>query len=974
MKKFPLYVIFLCILPILTFPVYRTVAAETKEQEHKVIVVGWYEQDGYMREDSNGQLTGFGIDYLEAIARYTGWEYRFVKGSRKQCLNWLESGKIDLMSPVSTTLELGNAKTARVIIGDDYGYIYKPGNNFSLSYGDARQMRNVTLGIKRDSGMEENFERYCKENGITFYDIIYFDSVEEMQKQLVEEKIDAMVTDSFVNLSNMKVIGRFFNGQVTFASADDEILAQLNRAMEEIKMHNPGFTDELREMYFAEASHNHLEYTWEEKVFLNTRKEYDVVLCANQYPVCYQTEKEYKGIAIDVLKKIEHHTGLTFNLHFVDSYIQGQELLEGGKADILGSYVLASGAQEAFQNAGSQSGKEYTTQFYTASLALVGKRNLKMEDALKVAVPRWFTKGKDKLKILYPQYEYISYENDTDCFEAILNKEVDAAVQFDSKVNEFSVYKKYNEIQNLKYIPGNYAVSFIIYDESGILPPVMGKAIDSISETSRAAIEKDNIQHISIDQLSFWDFIVQYKLYLLVGILTIIFLTYGFGYYRKYKRELENKEIAYKDSVADISSMQKFRLDVTPIIQGHEKDKYYALAVDVDKFKVINDLYGYEQGDRVIVFLARMLKKKLTQKDYITRNHADNFVIFKYSESVREVEEYLKAVFAAIEEVLAKRDTHYHLVLKAGIYHLEGNDGILSSIIDKANLAKGHIAHIHKSTYRMYEEHMRQQNIDAKYLENEMQDALKTGQFCIYLQPQVDFKTKKVVSAEALVRWNHPRDGMIPPFRFLPVFEKNGFINRLDFYVWEQAIKTIARWREQKKHMVPIAINLSRVDVQNDNMAEELRGLMNKYGLESRWIKTELTESICVEGDELMLERMQELKKLGLKIAVDDFGSGYSSLHMLKKMPIDILKIDKSFLDFDLDMDIRDEIVIRDIVEMGKHLDLQTIAEGVETKEQSDFLENIGCDIAQGYFYGKPMPVEEFEDLLLKEYGQGGAC
>ena len=956
----------LCILFFLIIPAHHVQASKAGEEE-KTIVVGWYEQDGYMKEDENGKIVGFGMDYLDAISIYTGWEYRFVKGSRRQCLTWLESGQIDLLAPISTSLELSNAKTASTVIGDDYGYIYKLGNNFSLSYQNARQMQNVTLGIQQDSGLEVNLNRYCKENNISFREIVYFDSMEEMQSQLADKKIDAMVTDSFVNLSDLKVVGRFYNGQVTFASFSDSILSELNRAMEEIKLNNPGFTEDLREVYFAESSHNDLEYSWTERVFLEEGGSYEVALCVDQYPICYRlgVNSEYQGIALDVLKKIEHHTGLSFHIRYVSSYAEGEEMLKSGKVDILGSCVMSNnGLQGTSRNLEQGVKEEYTTTFYEVELCFVGNRNLKMSEAMKIAVPEYFSQGLESLMTQYPQYEFLLYENDTACFDAILNHEVDAAVQSDLKVTELSVYEKYRDIQNLNYIPGKFSASFVLHDERGMLLGVMDKAINRISESSRVNIVNDNIQHISIEQFSFWDFIFQYNEYFIAGLLLLILLNYGQGYYRKYKVELKNKEIAYRDSVANISSMEKFRLDVTPIFHSEERDNYYVLAVDVDKFKVVNDLYGYEQGDRVIAFLARVLKQCLREEDFITRSNADNFVIFKHSNSIREVEDYLKGVFSTVEAMLAAQKTHYHLILKAGIYHLEEDDDNLSSTIDKANLAKRSIERSHKSTYRIYEEDMRQQNIFAKYLENEMDQALNTGQFCVYLQPQVDFKTKKVVSAEALVRWKHPRDGMIPPDQFIPVFEKNGFINRLDFYVWEESMKILAKWREQGKRMIPIAINLSRIDVQNEHLVQELCSLMDKYGLESRWIKTELTESSCIDGDSLMLERMQELKQLGVKIAVDDFGSGYSSLHLLKKMPIDILKIDKSFLDFELEMDLRDEIVIRDIVEMGKHLEMQIIAEGVETREQSEFLESIGCNIAQGYFYGKPMPVDEFEAFL----------
>ena len=286
-------------------------------------------------------------------------------------------------------------------------------------------------------------------------------------------------------------------------------------------------------------------------------------------------------------------------------------------------------------------------------------------------------------------------------------------------------------------------------------------------------------------------------------------------------------------------------------------------------------------------------------------------------------------------------------------------------------MAKKTIGQMHKSTYAFYSDFMRQKAIEEKNLENEMEAALEDKQFCIFLQPQIDLATKKIVSAEALVRWIHPEKGMIPPFKFIPVFENNGFISKLDLFVWEEAARTLKKWRDQNQIMVPIAINLSRVDVEQEIVMEQLLSLSDKYNLGSQWIKMELTESVYSEEGNLIMRRMKDIQEHGFKVAVDDFGSGYSSLHMLKKMPIDILKIDKSFLDVDMNMDIKDEIVIRDVISMGKHLNLQIIVEGVETQEQSDFLESVGCDIVQGYYYGRPMPVEEFE-RVLKENHEGG--
>jgi diguanylate cyclase (GGDEF)-like protein len=555
----------------------------------------------------------------------------------------------------------------------------------------------------------------------------------------------------------------------------------------------------------------------------------------------------------------------------------------------------------------------------------------------------------------------------------VLNGQVDVAVQSDLKINELTVYDQYKELQNLKYIPGNYVASFCVNTDDELLVGILDKALNSITESTLSTIVNNNIRHIAIQQMSLWDMIQQYKGYIIMAIVLLITLTYTYSSYRKFKEEQRQKDLAYHDSIADIGSMQKFKIDVEPILQGHEKEDYYLLTIDIDKFKVINDLYGYEEGDRVIRFLAGKIKAGLTSEDYVTRNHADNFVVLKHGYSLQEVEIYLEKLFRSVEKTLEERQSHYNMIIKAGIYRLEDEDVNLSGIIDKANMAKENIREGHQSSYQNYAEDMRQKTLYTKKIENQMEEALEQGQFCVYLQPQIDLKTKQIVSAEALVRWIHPEDGIIPPDNFIPIFEKNGFINKLDEFVWEQSIKTVAKWHDQHMIAVPVAINFSRVDVLKEGMVDKLFAMMDKYELDSQWIKTELTESVCLDNDSVVMEKMHMLKNFGLKIAVDDFGSGYSSLHLLKKMPVDILKIDKSFLDFTPGENSRGEIVIRDVVEMGKDLDLQIIIEGVETKEQSDFMESIGCDIVQGYFYGRPMPIPDFEQKLRENRMAGGA-
>ena len=822
--------------------------------------------------------------------------------------------------------------------------------------------------------ISESIEGYCKRKGFKFYDIVYFDSVNEMKMALTSRKIDAMIADSYVNVENLKVIGRFSNSRVTFAVSDDSLWEPLNQAIETIKLDNPDYTEDLRKHYFSESSQNNLEYSLGERNFLTDGRNYTVVLMTGQYPISYKTTEEsgYKGIAADILKKLEYQSGITFDICYVDTYEEAVEAVKSGKADIVGGTIIGKDnlhnvSQEVSKkNNGTR--KEYQSKFYNIEMAFIGRKGTNMESSLKIAVPPYMEKCISDLQAIYPRYEFVIYNSDDECLDAILNREMDAAVQFDLKINELIIYDKYKEFQNLKFVQGNYSAAFTICTEDEVLVNIMNKTLNSISDMSLAAIVNNNIQHIAMEQMSVREFMDRYQGYFILSFILILAVNgVGIGY-AKYKQEKRSKEKAYKDSVAGISSMVKFRLDTEPILSSRQKLKYYLISVDLEQFKLVNDLYGYEEGDKVIAYLAAVMQKRLGKDSYITRSNADCFIILKKAKDISEVEQYLKSVFDKIDKDIAQYDSEYKLILKAGIHKIREEDYVLSSIIDKANMAKKNTEVGHTSTYALYSEDMRRTAIEEKKMENDMEKALENHEFKLYLQPQVDFKTKKIVSAEALVRWIDPEKGLIPPFKFIPLFERNGFICKLDYFVWEETIKTLAKWRECSQIMVPVSINLSRVDIQKEGLIESIIQLFEKYSISSKWIKAEVTESACLENDKIIMEKMELLKNHGLKIAIDDFGSGYSSLHMLKEMPIDILKIDKSFLRYEGEMSEKDEILIRDVVDLGKDMKMQIVVEGVETLEQSDFLEGIGCDIAQGYYYGRPMPVTEFESLLKENY------
>ena len=367
---------------------------ETEAVFHgNTVKVGWFTCDGYFEKDKNDNLIGFGVDYLTTLAAYTGWKYEFVQSTREGCLKMLEAGDIDLMSPVSVDTELKNAWLSSEIIGESFGYIYKSGNNYKMGYEEFPEFENMIIGLEKGSQMETKIQAYCEENGFTFFDMKYFTTLEEMQSALAGKKIDVFVTDSYANVEHMKVIGRFSNGCITFATSNMALREQLNDAMEEMKLDDPRYTEDLRKRYFGESSQNNLEYSVEEREFLSVGRSYEVALSTDQYPVSYQATEEggHKGIALDILKKLECYSDIHFKIVYVESYEEGQEMLKKGEVDILGGSITGKQKMDTtfytyVENSPNRR-REYTVDFYDMDMVFIGRKGTLMENSLKVALP-----------------------------------------------------------------------------------------------------------------------------------------------------------------------------------------------------------------------------------------------------------------------------------------------------------------------------------------------------------------------------------------------------------------------------------------------------------------------------------------------------------------------------------------------------------------------------------------------------------
>lgn len=303
--------------------------------------------------------------------------------------------------------------------------------------------------------------------------------------------------------------------------------------------------------------------------------------------------------------------------------------------------------------------------------------------------------------------------------------------------------------------------------------------------------------------------------------------------------------------------------------------------------------------------------------------------------------------------------------VKTGIYFINNDDLDIRLAIDRASFAKTVLKDSYKSDYSVYDNKMGSTLIEVKKIEDDMYRALEEKEFKVYLQPKVDLQTGVISGAEALVRWEHPEFGLLVPDRFIPIFEKNGFIVNLDKYVFEEVCLNISQWLKAGYDVVPVSVNVSRLHFLNSNFVSEYNKIKKKYMISDELIEIEITESVVFSNDNKeVFTVMRKFRDEGFEISMDDFGSGYSSLGLLKEMPIDTLKLDKMFLN-DIE-EYNTQIIVGSIVNMAKNLNLNVVSEGVETLMQVDFLKDIGCDMAQGFVFARPKTIVEYEELIKK--------
>ncbi len=416
------------------------------------------------------------------------------------------------------------------------------------------------------------------------------------------------------------------------------------------------------------------------------------------------------------------------------------------------------------------------------------------------------------------------------------------------------------------------------------------------------------------------------------------------------------------DMLTKLPTLHKFKKDVKAILEKNKEGLYAIVYIDFKNFKYINESIGEEAADQILVDFGKSLKEQYATLNCIGRVESDRFIALLPFTKENELKRQVQQNNDYFRKEMKKKSVVNNVTLCAGICPIRFGDDI-NVAIDNANLARKSIGDGQQTNCKLFDQEIKNKIHKEIEIEDCMESALENGEFVVYLQPKINLATEEISGAEALVRWQKSEEQVMAPNEFIPIFERNGFIVQLDYFIYEEVCKLLYRWKMEGRRIIPISVNVSRIHLNDDQFIMKLKQLVEAYEIPASWLELELTESIFLDDKEAALSTMNTLREYGFYVSIDDFGAGYSSLNLLKDMNTDVLKLDKEFFRTGA-MNREDKIIVSSIVSMAKQLNMKVLSEGIETKSQSEFLRSINCDMAQGYLFSKPVPVPKFERLL----------
>ena len=936
----------------------------------KTVRVGWYDSS-FNRLDQFGRRTGYAYDYQQRIAAYTGWQYEYVEGTWPVLLEMLKAGEIDLMSDVSYTEDRAEQILySSLPMGEESYYIYISSGNRQIRPDDLTTYNGKKFGVFKGSVQLDLFREWADQNGIEA-ELEELVIPEEESLRMVENGIlDGYVTlDAYTEDGRMVPTIKIGHTDFYFAVSKDrhDLLDELNSALSRIQTENRYYNQELFDTYIRSAQSFAL-LTVDETAWLDANGPIRVGFRDDYLPFC-ATDTSSGKLTGALMVFFDHAADAIKNaeVKFVPrSYATTDDALSAllnGDVDCVFPVDMSPYECETMDLATSL--PLMRTEMY-AVIKNTDRQGASPQREMTVAVNAGNSNYEVFLKDHFPAWKARYFNGMNECFKAVRNGEADCSMITNYRIVQMeSLRDRYN--LSVLATGGIMDFTFAVRRGSAPLVSILNKAIDLVPVTTiDAALSAYSYPE---GQGGLTDFIKDNG-ESVIFVITVAFIAIVLLLLQSLKNARRANEGEHLISATEMDPMtalynKGFFFEYANRMYREDPDRPMdAIVMDVEQFHAVNAMNGRDFGDFMLRLIGGEVRAFLAEKDGIAcRFDGDRFDIYCEHMEEYEYQTLLKRFQNKVDE--QSRNTVVHLCMgvmpwQAGIDPSQQFDHAWSA----CNMARK--GYKKQSRLMVYDQKLREREMQDRRLLNDLRRAVEDHEFEVHYQPKYDVQgaTPVLRSAEALVRWRHPELGMIPPDQFIPLLERDGQINVVDHYVWAEAAKQIARWREMYGVTVPVSVNLSRLDVFDPELENIIEDLVKKNGLERNALKLEVTESAYTDNAEQLVVLIERLRKKGFEIEMDDFGTGYSSLNMLSSMPVDVLKMDKAFIQ-NLGTDEKDVHLVQLILDIAKTLNVPVVAEGVETEDQMKMLKELGCALVQGYFFSHPIPPDQFGREIL---------
>ena len=958
-NKKPL-IFLLCLAVIVGMFIPFTAYAD--DSEHKVIRVGWYDSS-YNTIDENGFRTGYAYEYQLKLSAYNGWTYEYVKGSWSELLHMLETGEIDLMSDVSYTEKREESMYFSTLpMGTEEYYLFIAPYYDDISPTNKSTVNGKKVGVNKDSIQADLYKEWEEDNNVHAEIILVTCSENESLEMLENGELDAYVTvDSFLDSSRAVPVYKIGSSDFYFAVSKNrpDLLDDLDYAMNKIQDENRYYNMEMYEKYIRRIGANGFLST-KEIQWLNRHGAIKVGYQDNYLSFCASDEngqltgvlKDYLELAADCIPNAH----LDFKTIAYPTAEEAMNALKRREIDCV--FPANLNGYEAEMQDMVMTPTLMNTEMY-AVVRVTDPNIFAKKETIKVAVNKGNPNYDAFLAKHYPNWERVYYDDSEECLKAVAAEAADCLI--------ISNYR-YNNIARLceKYFLTTFSLGidmdycFAVNTGQTELYSVLAKVIGMIPDSNINAALTHYIAEEA--KVTVKDFLMDNLgvIMAITGVVVLIILALliqNMWAVSKARSLISATEI---DDLTGLYNRKYFFQYANRMHREHPDIPLDAIVINIEQFHSINELHGRDLGDQILTALGNEISQIAKESNGIAgRFEADRFDIY-----CQQKEDY-ESVFKRLQAKLDELAPNANIRLRMGI--MPWSEKLIPvQLFDRArtacNMARGN----YTKHLIVYDDTVSKRESYEQRLVNDLRHALDAHEFEVFYQPKYDIQVDppKFVSVEALVRWRHPELGMITPEDFIPLFEKNGQISLLDNFVWCEAARQIAEWKEKYGMVIPVSVNLSRVDVFDPSLEETLEDILKQNGLEHDAFKLEVTESAYTENADQVIQVVGGLRNKGFEVEMDDFGSGYSSLNMLSSMPIDVLKMDREFVR-NIDHNEKDQQLVELILDIARSLKVPVIAEGVERETQLQLLKTMGCAMVQGFYFSRPLPADEFEKRIL---------